>query len=888
MSLQVSIIDQFLLNSSLDHIITGEVKQTLNGHKSAITCLAFDADGMRLASGSKDAVIIVWDVVSETGMFRLRGHKHVITQVAFVSIDFNDILVSSSRDTFVKFWDLSTQHCFKTLVGHRNEVWDFIFLASKSWLITGTVDSELRVWKVDVDEDKKNRDITTVNEDHDDDEQDVLEDEEMSDESFLTVKKIGSFLRTSLTPVKTLSVDCEERFIACHGKDSVVECFKLRSPEEIKTALRKRIKRGKKRALDEECDEGNTEDITVTLSDEVESLPPFKASGKVKYVDIHSRGVESNRAFLAVTISGNSVEVYGYCTFMTLKEKQQTHVFQQISSLNHEGHRTDVRVVAFSSDNYFIMTASIDSVKIWSRSSGRCVVTLDKNDKNSYSLCGLFAPGDKNVIIGTKEGTLQIFDVSDAKHNETIQASEEGEAIWSIDLYPLDKKGCVTGSEDKSLKFWDFELIAADPSEGRIVGPRRLTVKLARQLKLEEGILCVKISPNQRLIAASLLDSTIKVFFFDSLKFFLNMYGHKFPALTIDISSDSTLLVSGSSDKNIKVWGLDFGDTHKSLFAHEEPVTSVNFVPNTHYCFTTGKDGTVKQWDCDTFDKIVTLKGHLAEVWSCAVSPNGKFVASISHDRSVRIWDKTSEPLVLQEEQEMEQEAEEERLELLGDSANPTLVVGDANRETGLAAKKTLLTLKGTEMIMEAVEIHQQEIFSINNAKKTGAVHEPHAMLSKFSTTCPDRFVLETIRSIKSSDLEESLISLPFHYAMDLLRICERFLTKDWEFELVNRVILFLTRVHFSQVSSTGDLLPVIERMGSLSLQRSREMRDIMSLNLCALRFLQDKINEKQEVTLFAEAFDRLKEKKKRKNKAKKGKTIDSLGPSSAPVLKMM
>lgn len=44
-----------------------------------------------------------------------------------------------------------------------------------------------------------------------------------------------------------------------------------------------------------------------------------------------------------------------------------------------------------------------------------------------------------------------------------------------------------------------------------------------------------------------------QVFFADSLKFFLSLYGHKLPALCLDISSDSTLLVSGSADKNIKV-----------------------------------------------------------------------------------------------------------------------------------------------------------------------------------------------------------------------------------------------------------------------------------------------------------------------------------------------
>jgi U3 small nucleolar RNA-associated protein 12 len=880
-----------LSNSNLDFIFskTAEVKQTLNGHKSAVTCLAFDTQGLRLASGSKDTVVIVWDIVSETGLFRLRGHKHVITQVAFTSIDSNDILISSSRDTFVKFWDLSTQHCFKTLIGHRNEVWDFVFLASKNWLITGTIDSELRIWELEVD-DKKNN---SEKEDREDmEESEVLHDEGMSDESFLVARKVGSILRKSTAPVKTLTIDAELRFLACHGKDSTVEVFKIRTEEEIKSSMKKRIKKEKKRALDEEVPFDTEEIESRTMSDQIECLPPLKTSGKVKHVDILTKGVEANRAFIVVTLSGNSVEVFGYSSAVILsrgtsaEKKQMQHLFHQICLLNHEGHRTDMRVIAFSSDSYFIMTASTDCIKIWSRSSGRCVVSIDKHEKNSYSLCGHFAPGDKNVLIGTKEGTLQIFDVSEAKHNETIQASEEGEAIWSMDVFP-SKKGCVTGSEDKTLKFWDFDLVSDDSTEG-VIGPRRLTIKLSRQLKLEDGVIAVKVSPNQKLVAASLLDSTVKVFFFDSLKFFLNMYGHKYPVIAMDISSDSTLLATGSSDKNIKVWGLDFGDCHKSMFAHAEPVTSVNFVPNTHYCFSAGKDGSVKQWDCDTFDKIVTLKGHLAEIWSSTVSPNGKFVASISHDRSIRIWEKTNEPLVLQEEQEMEQEEEEERQELLGDSANPTPVVGDANRETGLAGKKTSLTLKGTELLMEAVEIHQQEMISIAGAKKTGTIYEPHAILSKFKTDCPDRFVLETIRSIKSCDLEESLISLPFSYAADLLRICKRFFAKDWEYELVNRVVLFLTRVHFSQISSTRDLVPVMENLGSLSIQRSQEMKRVMGVNLAALRFLQDKINERQEVSLFAEAFDRLKDKKKNKNKSKKSKTIESLGPSSAPVLSLM
>jgi len=42
----------------------------LNGHKKAVTVMCFDTSGSRLASGSQDTDIIIWDVVGETGLYR--------------------------------------------------------------------------------------------------------------------------------------------------------------------------------------------------------------------------------------------------------------------------------------------------------------------------------------------------------------------------------------------------------------------------------------------------------------------------------------------------------------------------------------------------------------------------------------------------------------------------------------------------------------------------------------------------------------------------------------------------------------------------------------------------------------------------------------------------
>jgi U3 small nucleolar RNA-associated protein 12 len=71
---------------------------------------------------------------------------------------------------------------------------------------------------------------------------------------------------------------------------------------------------------------------------------------------------------------------------------------------------------------------------------------------------------------------------------------------------------------------------------------------------MSDDIHCLRFTPNGLYYAVSLLDSTIKVFFADSDKLFLSMYGHKLPALSFDITSDELLLVSGKFGKKLFIY----------------------------------------------------------------------------------------------------------------------------------------------------------------------------------------------------------------------------------------------------------------------------------------------------------------------------------------------
>ena len=105
----------------------------LKGHRSEVTALRFNTSGALLVSGGKDTNVVVWDVVAEAGLCRLRGHKDQVTDAVFVerpgaeegsgTASAGARLVTCSKDATVRVWDLDTQHCAQTIAALGAECW---------------------------------------------------------------------------------------------------------------------------------------------------------------------------------------------------------------------------------------------------------------------------------------------------------------------------------------------------------------------------------------------------------------------------------------------------------------------------------------------------------------------------------------------------------------------------------------------------------------------------------------------------------------------------------------------------------------------------------------------------------------------------------------------
>jgi len=861
---------------------------TFNGHKKAVTCMTWSQDGTRLLSGGSEGEIISWDAVGEVGMYRLKGHRGPVTSLHLLPhptlTSHPGFLVSTSKDTFLKLWDLQTQHCIQTLVVGRAEVLcsDILADAAESpqdeqakggyRIITGSGDGELRTFRLErqalqtgVQEDQNGNLLPLV--------------------TSLGPLPLPSGVNSLTNPIQMLQfhpcATLHQHMIYIQTSDKAVTVLRIRTVEEMaaKQARRKKREREKAKAKaaeggaddtanldeDEETENGNEWLARITGWCAVRSTGKIRSFSLVENED--AAGAKGIQILLA--LSNNSLETHMVPTpplpgLNSSKSKLKGASGQiepsRVHVLDMHGHRTDVRCLSVSGDDQVLASASNGSLKIWNLRTTACIRTMECG----YALSCTFMPGDRHVLIGTKAGELELFDIAASSMIFSIKAHDG--PVWSIDLR-ADGGGVVSGSADKDVKFWDITMkdvegpgskIVTRLGEERIIKTKQMTLVHVKTLKMTDDVLAVKYSPNGKLLAVSLLDSTVKVFFQDTLKFFLSLYGHKLPVLAMDISSDSKLIVTCSADKNVKIWGLDFGDCHKSIFAHEESIMQVAFEKNSHYFWTVSKDRLLKYWDGDKFEAIQQLEGHHGEVWALAVSQQGDFVVTGSHDKSIRVWEKTEEPLFLEEERERELEQMYEtgvadslnRKDRPVGAAADGSEVGDVGDEVEDVQKATSETLMAGERIMDAIELADADRqltqdYEESKAKATGEMKDAllppqrSALIVASGNPTPDRYVLGVIEKVPTANMEDALLVLPFKQVISLLEYLDIWAKTDANITLTSRILFFLLKTHHHQIVSNlvmrTTLVSLREHIRD-SLQRQKQT---LGYNMAALKFIR-------------------------------------------------
>eukprot|EP00924_Labyrinthula_sp_SR-Ha-C_P007538 snap_masked-scaffold_24-processed-gene-5.28-mRNA-1 protein AED:1.00 eAED:1.00 QI:0/0/0/0/1/1/3/0/906 len=831
---KLSISKSYLAAASLEgniflfNILTGEFLSTFFGHNSSVESLCFNEKENYLFSGGKDGKVFVWDTIAQRGVCGLKGHIGKVTNVG----SFGEILVSSSVDGFLKFWDVENQECIRTVGGFGGRLLDFYVDGNQIFCLTA--ENEIRV--INVLDLKVDDGVSMVH-------------------GSLKGKNVGKFQQVKLLESKI----GEEKFIAIRCKGKNIEVYRKSSEKEIKKKLKRRRSKHKEK-------ENEEEKVQTHVSDLFEHFCSITAKHEIKSFEL-GEVLNSSKPFFEVILSlkTNTLETFKVkCSKDTTskkrkksKEKSLALGFLEVeltNSISVNGHRSDVRCCAVDRvDKTFITCDSSGQIKIWSLENfsllGTAKITGTKDEK--YILCCMFVPGDEYCLVGTKAGVIHLVDCVNFEIIRSIQAHQEKKSVFSMSVHP-NLASFVSVSSDKEAKFWNFSL-----EDGQV------DILHIRTLQLNEEILFSKysnsLSAKSNLVCFSLLDNTIKVFLEETLSFRLSLYGHKLPVVAFDISTDDSLLVSASADKNIKIWGLDFGDCHRSIFAHDLPLTCINFIAGTHQFLTGSRDGFLKFWDADTFSNITMIRAHVSEMWGLSTSNTksaDRFILTTGNDKSIKLYKRGRDIIFPEEEQKrlmMETEADEGLLrnvvarngaaEFLEDDieadAIPAILAEQKEEKEAFligmgqnqAAEDALLN--STEKLIQALDFFDEDFV------------ENKVSILKFYKLTKEQYLLKILQSMKSSEIDQTLLLLPYNYTLVLMVQMGKILEEqeNVQVEKLTKIVIRLLQFNFKQLTRSQNKAVETSLQIFKSVLRSKlqRYRNTIGYNTTVLIYRQEK-----------------------------------------------
>jgi U3 small nucleolar RNA-associated protein 12 len=863
----------------------------------------------RLASGSNDGDVILWDIVGETGLFRLMAHNDAVTALKLLARSPAPILISASKDGLLRVYDVESQHCVQTVVGHHAEVWSMDVDPSHHLLVTGSVDAELRTFLLrpargPPGDGQASAAASAAAAAATAEVGDTNSTDDGLDVDAVLVD-LGAVKRTAAAG-RVVDVTIRrvhgQVFASICAADKSAELFKIRSAAEAEQHRKRRRQRRAEKArraaaaavggdasnIEEALEEEDDKlEAAVVAKDYLVSLRSFKTPARARSVifadslqgEATQPMARSSRTIdvrVIMQLNNNALELHSIRVAAKRKKPRKKQkrrgssaaapadeeeeeegeeedeeeedgigAIERVSALEAPGHRGDVRSMALSPDDSSLISVSRKSAKLWNLATGKCIRTMTTA---GYSLCTRFVGADARfAAVGSKEGALEVFDLGSGELLTAVPEAH-GDAIWSMALDDriYESTTVVTGGADKCVKFWDFSG-ALSPGGGGL--------KLLRTLELQDEVLAVAVAHgrDQPVLVVALMDSTVRAFDLATLDPYMSFYGHKMPVLSLDVSSDGLLLATGSADKTIKLWGMDFGDCRRSLRAHDDSVQCVAFQPDTHYLFSGSRDGTLKYWDCDKFEFIASMEGQRGHVWTVAVGEDGEIVATGGRDRLMRVWRRTDEQVFLEEEQDRRMDDMFESALIDDDNKEAhkarSKVVGfmdDPTKGEALTAgKRSLETVKAGEKLLEALQLGEAE----QRRVAEGAEDAPSPLLLGLSA---DLYVLRALEQIRSPELEEALALLPLDQAGATLSYCARLMDESCQqarlaTELLSRTVLFLFKLHHSQIVAGAVDRQLVAKLKDVLDAGLRDLRARFGFNASALSFWQLELADRDD-----------------------------------------
>ncbi|KAI8923832.1 quinon protein alcohol dehydrogenase-like superfamily [Entophlyctis helioformis] len=238
----------------------------------------------------------------------------------------------------------------------------------------------------------------------------------------------------------------------------------------------------------------------------------------------------------------------------------------------------------------------------------------------------------KKIVSGSRDRSIKFWDVKTRECFRTLTGHN-----GSVLCLQYDDRYIISGSSDFTAVIWDME-----------TGERRHTLEGHTHPVLD-------IRFNQTVAATCSKDFMIKIWHLETGNLLRTLEGHRGAVNAIDmhehllfightrglacVQFDGNIVISGSNDRSIRVWDAHTGESRLTLLAHTDLVRTLCF--DTQHLVSGSYDQSIKVWDMKRGELMLDLKdAHQSWVFHVQIDPTK--IISASQDRKIIVWDFTN------------------------------------------------------------------------------------------------------------------------------------------------------------------------------------------------------------------------------------------------------
>ncbi|XP_054750626.2 NACHT domain- and WD repeat-containing protein 1-like isoform X1 [Lytechinus pictus] len=429
---------------------------TLKAHKKAISCLLILSEN-RLASGSGDSVVYIWDMVTGMAILSFKGHVGMITSLWFGEADQSvadsrEILVTGSKDDCLNVWSLNTDHTENSLItsleGHSSWITDVTGSSSQK-IYSASNDKSAKVWDY-----KRNT---------------VIKRERHKEHAFGLV--FGPDKSTVITSGQEGTVKFS-RFSDCQViRQESGFAYTLLISSDGKKLIGGMVDEGVVRVWDvvqsEDRNssfdlEGHDKDVLCIIQGHDDEIITGSLDTTVKLWSLESKSCLK-------TLEGHkgSVEIVKVTKqeadtlILSADSKGMLNIWEYKTGeclLSAKEHRTSIRCLSVSDDGKYAVTGGNDKkALLWSLDSsdgsfGKVLQRLAVH--TSEVTCAIFMHDGRRIITASHSGSKQLY-MWNISGDETDQHFIYGHSHAILDMH-ISANDCylVTASRDCTVKAW--------------------------------------------------------------------------------------------------------------------------------------------------------------------------------------------------------------------------------------------------------------------------------------------------------------------------------------------------------------------------------------------------------------------------------------------------